>query len=511
MPFEPLPLNEETLRQLLNEGTERAGLDYKRECDLSDTGETVELVKDLGAMQIRGGYIVIGADDHGQPTGLVTEKQAKLFDQATLHDKAAKYLAEGFEIRSTWLELDGNLFGLICVLPHPEGWSPFKADGTYVSDPATGRQKASFRAGDTFGRHGSKSEPLNQDDVREIIAEVRRREREQARQEVHAVVVEMGRAAGAAQDVASAPASALTWRLDTETLIGAIIEQIRHDDLIPARRLLKSLPREARALMEGGDPDDLNALLDQLSCLLATFIDVEHSDLAHNAIEKLGAIYNATFDERGLHNPKLKINAHGVRLAVITRAMACGAAAVRERQFEVARALAMVPPADDPGYWQNWLFHGEVDAARAGLLADPAFPTGGQSPLVFAQEHIVRLACLRPDIGAEEELVLTSLCQFDMLAGFAAIAESHRREPPYLAQFARWYATRTDPIVVEMIAGGPLREVFFPEGVEELAAALQVLAYNASRMAAPINGWRGFYDTRILRFLAEHPEPPINS
>lgn len=29
MPFEPLPLNEETLRQLLNEATERPGLDYK--------------------------------------------------------------------------------------------------------------------------------------------------------------------------------------------------------------------------------------------------------------------------------------------------------------------------------------------------------------------------------------------------------------------------------------------------------------------------------------------------
>jgi hypothetical protein len=140
VPFEPRPLNEETLRQLLNEATERAGLDYKSECDLSDRASLVELIKDIGAMQIRGGYIVVGADDHGQPTGTLAETQAKLFDQATLHDKASKYLSEGFDVRSTWLELDGNFFGLICVVPHRDGWSPFKANGTYVVDAATGKQ-----------------------------------------------------------------------------------------------------------------------------------------------------------------------------------------------------------------------------------------------------------------------------------------------------------------------------------------------------------------------------------
>jgi hypothetical protein len=508
MPFEPRPLNTETLRQLLNEATERAGLDYKSECDLSERASLVEVIKDIGAMQIRGGYIVVGADDHGQPTGKLSEKQAKLFDQATLHDKVAKYLWEGFDVRSNWLELDGNFFGLVCVLPHADGWSPFKADGTYVADPKTGKQKTAFCAGDTFGRHGSKSEPLNQDDVREILAEIRRQERERARSEVHDVVVELGRTAGAAQNVASAPASALTWRLDSETMIGAAIEQIRHNDLIPLRRLLKSLPRDATALMEAGEADQLDTLLDQLACLLATSIDLERDDLARSSVDALGAIYNATFDVHGSHNPRLKIDAHDVRLAVITRAIACGALAVRERQWDVAHALATVPPAADPGYWQNWLFHGEVDAARAGRLEDAQFPRIGQSPLVFAQEHIVRMECLRPDVVAEDEQVVTSLCQFDILAGFAAVAGTSRRfDPPYLAQFARWFAERTDPVVVEMIEGGPMRETFFPGDDEELAGALRALAHNASQMAGLIHGWHGYEDQRILDFLVKHPEP----
>lgn len=112
MAFQPLPLSAQTLEQLLGECSERPGLDYKRECGLTDTRSTVELMKDLGAMQIQGGYIVVGSDDRGQRSGLLTEQQAKLFDQATLHSKAEKYLGDGFDVRSTWLEREGNYFGL---------------------------------------------------------------------------------------------------------------------------------------------------------------------------------------------------------------------------------------------------------------------------------------------------------------------------------------------------------------------------------------------------------------
>lgn len=119
----------------------------------------------------------------------------------------------------------------------------------------------------------------------------------------------------------------------------------------------------------------------------------------------------------------------------------------------------------------------------------------------------MRLECLRPDVGQEDEQVITSLCQFDMLAGFAAIAGTSRRsDPPYLAQFARWFAERTDPIVVEMIEGGPMRDTFLPQGDDELAAALRALANNASRMAGMIHGWHGYEDPRIEEFLIKHPE-----
>ncbi len=259
MPFEPLPLNEETLIGLLNEGTERPGLDYKRSCDLNRAADRVELAKDFGAMQIRGGYIVIGADDNGRPTSEVTDAHARLFDQATLQSKLGKYLAEGFDIRSTALTLDGQRFGLICVLPHRAGFAPFRAAGNYERD---GCQQQAFRAGDVFARHGTSSEPWNAEDVRDVREEIRRQEREAARAELQDVLLTAQTTADQAARAAAAPTATLSWRLDLNTLTAAITEQLRSNDDIPLTSLLKSAPGEAAELARDGQQDELDRLLD---------------------------------------------------------------------------------------------------------------------------------------------------------------------------------------------------------------------------------------------------------
>ena len=81
----------EALAQLLALGGERDWLDFKRQCDLSVTRDLVEITKDIGAMMITGGYLVIGADDHGQPSG--EPAHLDLFDPAKLHAKVAKYIS----------------------------------------------------------------------------------------------------------------------------------------------------------------------------------------------------------------------------------------------------------------------------------------------------------------------------------------------------------------------------------------------------------------------------------
>lgn len=62
----------EKLRTLLAVGCEVSSLDFKQPVGLDDHSEVVEFAKDIAAMRSCGGYLVIGADDQGNPTGTMT-------------------------------------------------------------------------------------------------------------------------------------------------------------------------------------------------------------------------------------------------------------------------------------------------------------------------------------------------------------------------------------------------------------------------------------------------------
>ena len=87
MPVVEPVVTEEKLRQLLDEQHESVTLDYKTKLCLDHTRDLVELAKDVGAMQIEGGFIVIGADNNGTLTGELTERDVKLLDEATVRPK----------------------------------------------------------------------------------------------------------------------------------------------------------------------------------------------------------------------------------------------------------------------------------------------------------------------------------------------------------------------------------------------------------------------------------------
>jgi hypothetical protein len=146
------------LVELLAVQTELPELDYKRECNLSTAGGLVALTKDIGAMSILGGYLVVGADDHGNAVGL-PGGQASLFDQATLSAKIAKYLSSGVDVRSGVHELDDGTgpraVALVWVGPHPDGWCVFTRNGDYTE---AGKTKIAFRVGEVYARHGTRSE-----------------------------------------------------------------------------------------------------------------------------------------------------------------------------------------------------------------------------------------------------------------------------------------------------------------------------------------------------------------
>jgi hypothetical protein len=84
-------ITKDKLLQLRDEGTASETLDFKGNVRPDPREDRVEGAKDVGAMQVNGGFIVIGADSQGRRTGWVTEAQAKLFDEATLRGQVRLY------------------------------------------------------------------------------------------------------------------------------------------------------------------------------------------------------------------------------------------------------------------------------------------------------------------------------------------------------------------------------------------------------------------------------------
>ena len=467
----------------------------------------VELTKDLGAFQVYGGYIVIGVDDKGSPTGDLTDDEAALFDEAVLRSKVERYLT-GFDIRTKGFVLDGKNLILICVRPHPDGWAVFVRDGSYAGQGE--RQEFAFRAGEVYARHGSKSERWDQDDATRIRNEIRSQEREAAKLELRDEFAGLVAQGGAAQTAARGPVGTLSIDLDLETLTNAAIELVRASDDIPLILLFKQAPARALELALAGEPE-FDAVLDRLICLGAVFSTVERSEPVRRAIDSLGAIYNSTFDNQGLDRRDLRIDPADLRFRIVTRAFALGALLTRNKQWSDIRYISDVRVAShDADYWQNWLFHGDVMAARAGFHQDEEGEGGRESyksTLVFAQEHIARLPDLRPDVSPEDELVVTSLCQFSLLTSFVALSTPEGKSTgSFLAHFGRWFAGRTDPMVVALIDGGEIREEIYPHDDQSLSNAIRSVGANARAMSHLLHGWHGYEDPRIIEFLNTHPE-----
>ncbi|MBA3261039.1 MAG: ATP-binding protein [Thermoleophilaceae bacterium] len=494
-PFQAHPLNEETLRAVLSDRAERDDVDFKLSCDLNNRGELVAITKDIGAMLMEGGYIIVGVDNDGQPGDGLDERQAGLFDPATLTAKVARYLAPGFDVKSTSLQVDGHRFAMVAIAPHPDVIVAFAADGTYERD---GRTRTEFRRGDVYARHGTRSEVWNDDDVARCRQRMREEEHERARasfaNDLAAVTRQMQRTGGLAQ----APLGALTWTGEPADLTAAVLEQIRHSDEIPVRLLAPTL---ATAVIDPQTTSEaINTALDTAASLVGGLLMVGRTDIAGEIIDGLKATYDATFEDH-LDRRDLAVDPAELRLRVITRVWALGGLATRRGHWSTVRRLAEhAPPVHDANYWSNWLFHGLVWAARGNLLQDPQ-DARGKSPLVIAQEHTMRLRWLHPDVAPTSEQVLSSICQFDLLSNLVAIDSAIGNPDPFLGHFGRWYARRTDPAVVTVIEDAEARAEIFPQGDDELREALAMIAANTEGRGQGWGGWGGYEDPRIIRFL----------
>jgi hypothetical protein len=506
------------LLQLLDEGVESETLDYKETCDLSSKEDQVEAAKDLGAMLVDGGFIVIGADSQGRPTGRFTEDQAKLFDEATLRAKLAKWIPEPFDLKVGVHHHGGNLLAVVYIGPNPKRCCIFKADGQYLKN---GKQVTAFRACDIFIRHGTASERAQQHDLDRIFARAEQVWAERARERFAADLERALAAAQTAQTATAGPAAALTWKVDGTTFTRLVVEQLRRGDEIPVRLLTDQMWRDAATLVRTGEGNELGVLLDRLACLAAIGLELDRRPVFERALWTFIKVYEQGFDGNGvplLSVTPLRIAAQRLWVAVVERVMAVRALAVRRRDWAAVRDLALQAPRGEhhpngriEGYYGNWLRHALTHAARANLLDEDDQGRKVQVSLLGrALANASQLDCLRPDLLADDDRLLSSICQFDLLACVSGINQGRRVGSAFFyPNFARYFAHRSEPAVRTLLDDPSARAALFPDGDQELADVLRAVDEQAQREGFAFSGWTGFEDPTIVRFLQEHP--PLRS
>jgi hypothetical protein len=142
-------------------------VEFKEAFDAASEGEWCEVIKDMLAIaNTGGGVIVVGVDNHGNPTGFdITPLLA--IDPADVANRIHRYTETHFaDFDICGVDRSGAHIAVI-VLRAPEYPIAFCKPGTYAVPG--GKQKSAFAQGAVYFRHGAKSEPGVTEDLRKFV------------------------------------------------------------------------------------------------------------------------------------------------------------------------------------------------------------------------------------------------------------------------------------------------------------------------------------------------------
>lgn len=294
--------------------------------------------------------------------------------------------------------------------------------------------------------------------------------------------------------------------LEPDVLIEAAVELLRADDDIPLRRMLRRAVPEARDLYAKGDQDEMERLLDRLTCLAATFLDLDRRPWSERVVDTLVSIYGLGFE-----NVPPIINQPPPRsaelwLATVERVMALGSLAVWREDWVAVRYLASRRHPEMNRIYSGWLRHAMTMAARSGLLTQGQESSENEiSLLSLARDVVRRLDCLRPDFASDDDQILTNLAQFDFLGCVVALGEvgNERASGVFYPSFARFYATRTQPIAQRLLREPEMRHILYSnEDDSHLARTLRLIDEVAQRESFRYDGWDGYTEDVATFILA---------
>ncbi len=528
-------LSAEKLAKLIALQREEERLDYKRAYYLSGkkaTKDKVEIVRDVVAMaNTHGGYIMLGVeektggDQKYEPVGINDDIVADL-DIDRLRAQIERYVAERVDIQlqiHRLLEYENRTFACIYVPKSDRSPVILEKPGTYEESP--GQQRTAFHSGDILVRRGAASVKADQNDVRNIISQIRRREKEQWTEEILGVR-ELVQRLDLLIEILSggeipAPQARERRQYNEKTLYlaGAAFEEhalelLEKGQTFVVRRYLQSAPTVFFKHVESLDKPDAshiqtvrdNYLLPVLDNLVVLGVVLIHYDEHQLFSELESVLYQMCKQAPKVEFPKLKetmlhFNSSWVWREVITRVYALGAVLVYEKKYEWIPALIRQPIKWEGSYWRDkfWARYILTMLAREGRLEE-------KSLCRLAATYIESFDYLARLFWHDRDEIIAATCQFDFLQCIHAISETHRIADGY-PSFGIYNNYRTEPIITELITDGPARAAIpaIPDNL--LADIIRGLDHVAGEGFFLYNGWdsHSWSDKLIERFLAEHP------
>lgn len=138
---------------------------------------------------------------------------------------------------------------------------------------------------------------------------------------------------------------------------------LRRDDDIPVRRLLTRAVTDVRERFGSGDADGIAGILDRLTCLAVTFLELGCQDLFQHVVDALVSIYGVGFEGQDPITNKPPRMSAMLWLAIIERVLALGSMATRLNNWPAARYLAAQRNSSMYSYYTTWLWHAMTMAA----------------------------------------------------------------------------------------------------------------------------------------------------
>lgn len=495
----------EKLAELLEIGTEQTALDYKATIDLRKTYDVVEMARDLAAMRsnLRGGYLVYGVDNTGQPAHSKDPIIRSQFDEAEIRQKVEKFLGKAFDLSSTVHDKDGRDIAVVYVARAPFGLSPMEANGDY--DDQGGSKRSRFKRGDVFVRHGTQVAALSATDIPRIFAPDIDAIKRNAQSEYTQLVGSLRQAESGSQ-IAQSTVGALNWRLSQEEFDGGVIQALRSGDSMMLQAMLIQLVGAANALLSNvANRSDLHALLDRLISVLGIAIAFDNALLRDRALPLLRRIYQLGDDRGGYPRGNVAITTAELLLAVSARIEAVGALAIRLEQWAAVRRIILQPSWD--GYYTSWLRHAVTEASRGQLLTRQ---TGDRKVAVsfvsFAYDLVNKVPALRPDLPdaalggrvgrgdpPNEDAILDSILQFDFAWCLLAVLHSEAGDiRQFYPSFALYYGRRLSVFAERLLTDESMRaELLGDVSDDQLRQALRQIIDRSEKEAA-VHGMFGF-------------------